>query len=78
MASFFLAEKAPSSYRDWAKSDYTLYEVLAQHLHDRGILCEPDSREPWFISSAHDEACMSQTVDAFEEALDATLKERRS
>jgi len=78
MASLFLAEKAPSSYRDWAQSDYTLYEVLARHLHDRGILCEPDSREPWFVSAAHDDVCMSQTVESFAAALDATLKESRS
>jgi glutamate-1-semialdehyde 2,1-aminomutase len=78
MASFFLAPKAPTSYRDWAQSNYTLYEALAQHLHDRGILCEPDSREPWFISSAHDEECMSQTIEAFGAALEATLKESRT
>jgi glutamate-1-semialdehyde 2,1-aminomutase len=77
MASFFFADKAPSSYRDWASSDYTLFEELAQHLHDCGILCEPDSREPWFISAAHDEACMSQTVEGFAAALEATLNERR-
>ena len=78
MASLFFAEKAPTSYRRWAKSDYTLYEELAQHLHDRGILCEPDSREPWFISSAHDDACLSQTLEGFAAALDLTLKDRRS
>jgi glutamate-1-semialdehyde 2,1-aminomutase len=77
MASFFLSSEAPSSYRDWAKSDYDLYEELAQHLHDRGILCEPDSREPWFISAAHDEDCFSQTVEQFGAALDITMKERR-
>ena len=77
MASFFLADEAPKSYRDWARTDYALFEELAQHLHDRGILCEPDSREPWFISSAHDETCLTQTIERFGEALDVTLKERR-
>jgi glutamate-1-semialdehyde 2,1-aminomutase len=77
MASFFLSSEAPSSYRDWANSDYALYEELAQHLHDCGILCEPDSREPWFISAAHDEVCLSETVELFATALDITMKERR-
>jgi glutamate-1-semialdehyde 2,1-aminomutase len=77
MASLFFSETAPSNYRDWAKSDYTLYEELAQHLHDRGILCEPDSREPWFISAAHDETCLSETVEGFAAALEVTLKNRR-
>jgi glutamate-1-semialdehyde 2,1-aminomutase len=78
MASLFLAKDAPTSYRDWAKSDYTFYEALAQHLHDRGILCEPDSREPWFISTAHDEECMRATVEGFASALEAALDERQS
>ena len=78
MASLFFAEKAPSSYRDWAKSDYTFYEALAKHLHDGGVMCEPDSREPWFISTAHDDECLSQTLECFAQALDATLADRAS
>ena len=77
MAGLFFAESAPTNYRDWAKSDYTLYGILAKHLHDSGILCEPDCREPWFISAAHDETCLSQTVESFEAALEAALKEHR-
>jgi glutamate-1-semialdehyde 2,1-aminomutase len=78
MAGLFFSESAPTNYRDWAKSDYTLYVALARHLHDHGVLCEPDCREPWFISAAHDPACLNQTVTSFEAALDVTLAERRS
>jgi glutamate-1-semialdehyde 2,1-aminomutase len=78
MAGLFFAETAPTNYRDWAKSDYTLYGALATHLHDRGVLCEPDCREPWFISAAHDATCLKQTVESFEAALDVTLANRRS
>ena len=38
-------------------------------------MCEPDSREPWFISSAHDAACLAETLDVFGEAVDITLEE---
>jgi glutamate-1-semialdehyde 2,1-aminomutase len=38
-----------------------------------GILCEPDSREPWFISAAHDESCMTETLEKFETALGTVL-----
>ena len=75
MAGLFFAENAPTNYRDWVQSDYTLYDAMAQHLHDLGILCEPDSREPWFISEAHDDACLSETVEKFEIALDTTLEQ---
>jgi glutamate-1-semialdehyde 2,1-aminomutase len=43
-------------------------------LHDERIICEPDSREPWFICAAHDDSCMSDTLRAFEVAVDATLE----
>jgi glutamate-1-semialdehyde 2,1-aminomutase len=42
-------------------------------LHDECILCEPDSREPWFMSAAHDESCLKDTLTAFEVAIDRTL-----
>jgi glutamate-1-semialdehyde 2,1-aminomutase len=73
MGGLIFAEEAPTNYRDWADSDYSLYNELAQELHDLGILCEPDSREPFFISSAHDETCLGETLDKFESALNATL-----
>ena len=47
---------------------------MAQVLHDEGVLCEPDSREPWFVSAAHDASCLADTLKAFEIAVDATLR----
>jgi len=75
MGGLFFAEDAPTNYRDWVHSDNTLYNALAQHLHDLGILCEPDSREPWFICESHSNGCLDETVEKFELALDTTLKE---
>ena len=48
---------------------------MAGFLIDMGIMCEPDSREPWFISSAHDQKCLDETLSKFDEAVDLTLKE---
>jgi glutamate-1-semialdehyde 2,1-aminomutase len=70
----FLADTAPTNYREWVHSDYTFYEALAPELHDRGVIVEPDSREPWFICAAHDEACLNETLSAFEESVDATIE----
>jgi glutamate-1-semialdehyde 2,1-aminomutase len=47
---------------------------MARVLHDQGVLCEPDSREPWFVSAAHDASCLADTLKAFEIAVDATLQ----
>ena len=69
MSGLFFSEKPPRDYRDWVTSDYTFYEALAPHLHDLGVLCEPDSREPWFICEAHDDRCLGETLERFETAV---------
>ena len=47
---------------------------MAPTLHDLGIICEPDSREPWFMSAAHDDACLGETLEIFEMAVDLTIE----
>lgn len=75
MSGLFFSDNAPSNYRDWLNSDYTFYDTMAPKLHEYGVLCEPDSREPWFICEAHDASCLKETVAAFERAVDETLDE---
>ncbi len=75
MGGLFFSDTPPVSYRDWAQTDYTFYDSMAPHLHDQGVLCEPDSREPWFICEAHDDACLEQTLTGFEKAVDTTIAE---
>ena len=74
MSGLYFAHEPPRNYRAWKSSDYTFYDALAQVLHDEGVLCEPDSREPWFVSAAHDAACLADTLQGFEIAVDATLR----
>jgi glutamate-1-semialdehyde 2,1-aminomutase len=77
MSGLYFAHEPPRTYRDWKSSDYTFYDAAARVLHDERILCEPDSREPWFISAAHDESCLQDTLTAFEVAIDTTLRTLR-
>ncbi|MFT2110403.1 aspartate aminotransferase family protein [Marinomonas sp. 2405UD68-3] len=44
---------APQNYRDWKQTDSDLYAEFAFNLIKKGIMLEPDSREPWFICEAH-------------------------
>lgn len=74
MSGLYFANEPPRNYRDWKGSDYTFYDAMAKVLHDHGVLCEPDSREPWFISAAHDASCLTDTLRAFATAVDATLE----
>jgi glutamate-1-semialdehyde 2,1-aminomutase len=74
MGGLYFAHEPPRTYRDWKGSDYTFYDAAARVLHDERILCEPDSREPWFISAAHDDSCLRDTLAGFEVAIDTTLE----
>ena len=75
MMGLFFAREAPSDYRGWLTSDYQFYDTLAPHLHELGVLVEPDSREPWFLCESHDMKCLHETLDKFEQAVDITTKE---
>jgi len=74
MGGLYFAHEPPRTYRDWKSSDYTFYDAAARVLHDERILCEPDSREPWFVSAAHDDSCLRDTLAGFEVAIDTTLE----
>jgi len=74
MSGLYFAHQPPRTYRDWKGSDYSFYNAMAQVLHDEKVLCEPDSREPWFICAAHDDACLDDTLAGFEIAVDTTLR----
>ena len=74
MGGLFFNETAPVNFRDWLKSDYSFYDAMAPELHDLGVLCEPDSREPWFICEAHaKDNSLHETLAAFEQAVDKTM-----
>ena len=73
LSGLYFNDVPPTNYRDWKNNDYTLYDALAPELHDRGVLIEPDSREPWFMCEAHDQYCLTKTLTAFEDALAVTL-----
>ncbi|HVS77887.1 MAG TPA: aminotransferase class III-fold pyridoxal phosphate-dependent enzyme [Steroidobacteraceae bacterium] len=77
MTGLYFAQDPPRNYRAWKSSDYAFYDAAARVLHDERVLCEPDSREPWFICAAHDESCLKQTLAAFEVAIETTLSAQR-
>ncbi len=75
MTGLYFAAEPPRTYRDWKTSDYSFFDAMAQVLHDERVLCEPDSREPWFICAAHDESCLVDTLKGFEIAVDTIIAE---
>ncbi|MSQ65043.1 MAG: aminotransferase class III-fold pyridoxal phosphate-dependent enzyme [Limnohabitans sp.] len=53
MLGIHFTPDVPHTYRDWRKTDSRLYNFFAWELIDRGVMLEPDSREPWFFCEAH-------------------------
>jgi len=56
MFGVHLGSKVPQNYRDWKQTDSELYTAFALNLIKHGVMLEPDSREPWFICEAHQNA----------------------
>lgn len=73
MFIFWFAEEAPKEYRDWLASDHTLYNKVAAGLIKRGVMPEPDSREPWFMCAALSLEDIAQTAQALEDSLREAL-----
>jgi glutamate-1-semialdehyde 2,1-aminomutase len=63
----------PAEFRDFVRHDAKLYEKLCMALVARGVIPDPDAREPWFLCAAHDDAAIDQTLEIFEEALGEVL-----
>ncbi len=77
MFGIMFTESAPTEYRDWASSDHDLYDAVALGMITRGVMPEPDSREPWFFCEAHArEDIVDRVVGTFSDALDVALEER--
>lgn len=75
MGGLIFDDPPPDNYRDWFNSDYSFYNKMAPELHDLGVLCEPDSREPLFICEAHaKDDSLAHTLKAFEKAVDTTME----
>jgi glutamate-1-semialdehyde 2,1-aminomutase len=71
MFSVMFTEQVATEYRDWAQTDHELYDAIAVGMHARGVMPEPDSREPWFMCEAH---AGGDTVDRVVSAFKASLE----
>jgi glutamate-1-semialdehyde 2,1-aminomutase len=77
MFGIMFREEEATEYRDWATTDHELYDAIAIGMHTRGVMPEPDSREPWFICEAHADAdTIDRVLTTFSESLDAALEDR--
>ena len=71
MLGIHFTPDVPQTYRDWRKTDSRLYNLFAWELIDRGVMLEPDSREPWFFCEAHSQVDLGWLEDVATQALKA-------
>jgi glutamate-1-semialdehyde 2,1-aminomutase len=74
MFSFWFSKEAPTEYRDWLASNRALYDDVAAGLIERGVMPEPESREPWFMCAAHSQQDIADTANALEDTLAEVLQ----
>lgn len=72
MFGFILGtEEEPADFRAYCRGDGDLYERLAMALIERGVMPDPDGREPWFLCYSHTDEDIAETLTAFEDAVKA-------
>lgn len=69
MFGLFFGDEPPSEFRDLEGHDDELYGEVVMGLIRRGVLPVDDAKEPWFVSSAHSDEDVADSLQAFEEAL---------
>ncbi|MEP6558609.1 MAG: glutamate-1-semialdehyde 2,1-aminomutase [Burkholderiales bacterium] len=68
MFGFFLLDELPQNYAGVMKSDGAKFNRLFHGLLDRGVYIAPALYEAGFVSAAHGEREIAQTIDAAREA----------
>jgi glutamate-1-semialdehyde 2,1-aminomutase len=71
MFGIMLTKDEVWEFRDVRRHNAALYEAIAVELIARGVMPDPDGREPWFLSAAHEDAVIDETLTIFAEAVDA-------
>jgi len=73
MFGIHFGEAVPTNYRDWKVTNSDLYTAFAWNLIDRGVMLEPDSREPWFICEAHQSMDLGWLEDVATQSMSKAL-----
>ncbi len=74
MFGIHFSATVPTNYRDWRRTNSDLYRKFAWELIARGVMLEPDSREPWFICEAHQHIDLGWLEDMATQALSAAQR----
>ena len=70
MAGFFMNPAPVSNYEDARRSDTAAYATVFHRLLDAGVYIAPSQFEVLFLSAAHSDADVNETIAAFDRAFD--------
>ena len=70
---FLITEKPVNEVRDLAYSDDDMYESIMNNMYDRGVWAENDPREPWFLCAAHSDEIIDETLNKFQDSVQAAI-----
>lgn len=73
MFGVHFGSEVPQNYRDWKQTNSDLYTQFALNLIDKGVMLEPDSREPWFICEAHQSVDLDWLETVAEQSMAAAM-----
>jgi glutamate-1-semialdehyde 2,1-aminomutase len=74
MFGITFTDKQPRDWRDLHTCDWDIYEAIASHMVEKGVMPETDGFEPFFLCCDHTEENAAETLQAFEDGLKLTLK----
>ena len=72
MQGFLLTEKTINDVRGLTHHDAEMYGKIMEHLYENGVWAEDDAREPWFLCEAHSDEIIDETLNKFEDAVNAS------
>lgn len=78
MLSLFFTDGPVADSRAALSTDRALYGRLFHALLKRGVYPPPSALETWFVSAAHDESIIEDTLEAFGQALQEASSQRVS
>jgi glutamate-1-semialdehyde 2,1-aminomutase len=71
---FLGSDQEPYEFRDYLKGDGDLYEEIGMELIKRGVQPDADGREPWFLCYALSNDDVDETLNVFNDAVEAVKK----
>ena len=71
MVGCFFCEGPVENYERAVAQDTQAFAAFFGEMLDAGVVLPPSAFETWFVSTAHDDACIQQTIDAAKAAFRA-------